>query len=139
MRDIKFRAWLKKEKKMVEVHKLNFKDKIMIHYLDDLPFPTLTRNAFEDIELMQYTSFIDKNHTQVYEGDCFWIEDYKDYGQVVWNEMEGGYGLLGVNFSWGVAHIGQVWVMKMEVKGNIYEHKHLFENNEETDRKEYEF
>ena len=124
MREIKFRAWLKKEKKMVNVETLF----IGINRLcfgnsktEDLFF-----RDFEEVELMQYTELTDKNGKEIYEGDILLV---KPGGISTWYKtvVEFKEGALIASLINGENHF---YIFNpgfdsndFEVIGNIYENK----------------
>ncbi len=73
MREIKFRAWHKKAKKMVDWKEL------VTNWL----LQNILRDGDENIELMQYTGLKDKNGKEVYEGDILKSE-YRGIGRIRW-------------------------------------------------------
>ena len=123
MREIKFRAWLKEERKMVNVETLF----IGINRLcfgnsktEDLFF-----RDFEEVELMQYTGVKDKNGKEIYEGDITICK----YGPQIAMEVkwvDEGFRTLGKYD--GDNYVGFVRNNE-EVIGNIYENKNLLEEN----------
>ena len=127
MREIKFRAWLKEERKMVNVETLF----IGINRLcfgnsktEDLFF-----RDFEEVELMQYTGVIDKNGKEIYEGDITICK----YGPQIAMEVkwvDEGFRTLGKYD--GDNYVGFV-KNNEEVIGNIYENKNLLEENRWAD------
>ncbi len=126
MREIKFRAWDKLNKRMVEVYGLkwvagrlwdistNHPDAPMLHLY----------GPGEQVELRQFTGLKDKNGREIYEGDI--LEDERGLLRIVqWNN--GGY--------WEAAHrvtpfTGPLYEIdgvkiKVEVIGNIYQNPDL--------------
>lgn len=126
-REIKIRAWLKEEKKMVIVETIDFSEK-SIQYLEknEIMDAYLLRTKFlEDVELMQYTGVKDKNGKEIYEGDIYHVGDKNIRYLVVWFDS----GFEGKQLR-STSYAGlKSWAKDTEILGNIYENPELLENN----------
>lgn len=129
-REIKFRAWLKEERKMVNVETLF----IGINRLcfgnsetEDLFF-----RDFEEVELMQYTGLKDKNGKEVYEGDIVKIIELEGYGEYCDQVKYTGkieYCVSEFRIQPLNLKLSDESIVEIEVIGNIYENKNLLEEN----------
>jgi len=131
MREIKFRAWLKEDKKMVNVETMDFTDK-SIQYLkrsEIINAYILRRESFDDVELMQYTGVKDKNGKEIYENDLISCNKYKNI--VVF--FENGCFKIKYPKSDTTNTICTLDTFlekyKCKISGNIYENKNLLEEN----------
>ena len=126
MREIKFRAFIKSSKKIIDVEWIDFKNKqITYNSIDFGGFGIVDHSSFEDIELIEITGLKDKNGREIYEGDIVRILDDEETNEG-WNEevifhrscyMAGDENLL-VNV-----------YFRSEVIGNIYENPELLEGS----------
>jgi len=87
MRDIKFRAWHKDEKRMFEVNALS---KAAVEERKGGMGYTYDRR---DVVLMQFIGLKDKNGAEIYEGDILGLKK-GGVGKVLWNRDEAGYRLV---------------------------------------------
>ena len=126
-REIKFRAWLKEERKMVNVETLF----IGINRLcfgnsktEDLFF-----RDFEEVELMQYTGLEDKNSKEIYEGDILFFRDENMKYVVVWQDTAFIIESIEIRkYSEKMYWLDDTEIC-CEIVGNIYENKNLLEEN----------
>lgn len=126
MRTPKFRAWLKEEKRMTDVHEMTFIDGKVYLISDITGF-----YAYEEFKLMQSTGLEDKNGKEIYEGDIVKFSDCDDdvyVTPVVWDK---NYACFGVSFngkypiSFDYLEEFYTELKDIEVVGNIYENPEL--------------
>jgi uncharacterized phage protein (TIGR01671 family) len=121
MRDIKFRAWEKSLKQIIQVDNIDFEMKLIN-----------TESAwrmFDEIELMQYTGLKDKNDKEIYEGDivyaCWYSyeEPLDDItGEVVYSEGKCAFEIWGEEIKKMQELNNQgAYAFEIEVIGNIYD------------------
>jgi uncharacterized phage protein (TIGR01671 family) len=121
MREFKFRAWDKENKRMLDL--------IMLGENSLLPNGHELENR-EDFIIMQYTGLKDRNGKEIYEGDIAeWVDNYgyiKETCQMIYNQQEGAF--KGEYCTDGGEH-RYVGMMNAEygfrVIGNIYEDPEL--------------
>ena len=130
MREIKFRAFNKAERKMCRVVSIDFTGFITVrfpefeHESDDYN----DQMSIEEFEpLMQFTGLKDKNGREIYEGDIV-RGKYGKNGIVKNYEIRwliGHFAAVDRNNITGDEHYYPIGLLEGEVIGNIYENKHL--------------
>lgn len=112
MREIKFRAWDKKQQKMFEVSEIYWSSSEICVYTKEEGQECELLPWDGNIKHMQYTGLKDKNGKEIYEGDIF----LKTYGEDKFTELVewGTSGFECLNNS-----------NEKEVIGNIYENPEL--------------
>lgn len=131
IRDIKFRAWDKKNQIMNNVEEMIFYkigDSVSHINPDDNKF----KNSIENFELMQYTGLKDKNGKEIYEGDLLmWKGDDGVYFEVFYHQH---FARFACNSHYQPGRCGgyipEVFHAEMEVIGNIHENPELIDASE---------
>ena len=128
MREIRFKVWDVKRKRMLDRECIVLNDGD--YYEDYRDFEDGT--ALNNIVVMQYTGLDDKNGLGIFEKDIVKIEvddgfDYIDsVGFVDWYEKEGEYAIFLKGEPWRRLSIRD----EVEVIGDIYQNKGLLEAEE---------
>jgi len=128
MREIKFRAWDKKNKKLYYFWYYEITPKGISFTTLTSPLTRISINH-EDLILMQYTGIKDKNGKEIYEGDivkAIQVDDYypddkpEEIITVITIDKKteiSGYSMGGPD--------GQTTFKEIEVIGNIYENPEM--------------
>lgn len=120
--EIKFRAWNKKDKVMVDVAAMNFGPSGLWSLIEDADDAELQLE--DNYELMQYTGLKDKNGREIYEGDIV----KNEYGKVMDIQYDPRSAAFGVgDYYFGTIGSGKI----LEVIGNIFENPELLEGKHE--------
>ena len=127
MREIKFRAWHKGKKEIVNVEEIDFMNKV-INYIDndyENNRQEIIGAYFENIELMQYTGLKDMKEKEIYEGDIVKLRANHGIGVIKYSDEWGAFiveyikprplAVLGMNY----------YKEDIEVLGNIYKNPEL--------------
>ena len=129
MREIKFRAWDKLDKKMINWRDTADNDELLGQLI---MFPD------EDMFiLMQYTGLKDKNGVEIYEGDILKINKITKYlkaqydndnFKIEWQNDKGWWTATPINLAENGIEVcpdPEEWTKYCEVIGNIYENPEL--------------
>lgn len=127
LREIKFRAWLKDEERMVSVSDISFIGEEIDIYENDSTSGDW--RGFDCVELMQFTGYKDSDGIDIYEGDIVTCINHNDEAydsKVYWSG-----GALCIDSSacdYDYTAIGfalEMDIYSIEVIGNIYENPEL--------------
>lgn len=126
MKELKIKAWLKKEKKMVAIIGIDFNYEY-IRYIEDgnLFNENYKTAAFKDIELLQFSGAKDKAGQELYEADVIKFNDGIDdiYGLISYDDEDGTYRVSYENIT---EHLSDL-EGDFEIVGNIFENPDLHE------------
>ena len=120
MREIKFRAWLKEHKSMIDVMEIDIDNQTIFYYWfgdHDGHFEN-----FNKIDLMEYTGLKDKNNKEIYEGDI--VIHHNKMHKIIFNAEEARFVLRDDEFELEIPFTNNN-NKRMEVVGNIYENSEL--------------
>ena len=120
-REIKFRAWHKLKKELIEWDEMLKADNPAAWFTGHL----------KTVILMQATGIKDLNGKEIYEGDILSTQFIKDMGEdgkcisvVIWNEFVGAWQ-ISYTGAYGGAASDTLTKYKHEVIGNVAENKEL--------------
>lgn len=114
----KFRAWDKNNKKIIDVHTIDFENG-NINACDGDNYDDILL-GFDSI-LIEYTRLKDKKGVEIYEGYIGWDSHYECYGVVKFEE--GKFVYEWDNICEDLCEVNK----DMEITGNVFEHSHLLE------------
>ena len=116
-REIKFRAWDKRQKQMS--YPFTLVELTQYEHIFERKFPGFLAK-FNDLIWMEYTGLHDKNGKEIYEGDI--VNGESDYGKVIgevnWEDSFAGWAI-------GNTRMSAFRLLTCKVIGNIYENGDL--------------
>lgn len=128
MRELKFRAWYKSEKKMIYNIQNEFEERIELG-MDC--FSDYLNN--DDFIVNQFTGRTDKEGKEIYEDNILLIIG-QGYFRVTWDRDNCKFYLLPLEDYLDEMPLDRSWEVDYEVEGNIYENKDLLDYIEKDQR-----
>ena len=127
MREIKFRAWVKDGKEIVDVEEIDFMNKVINYIYNDYKNneQEIIGAYFEDIELLEYSGLKDMKGKEIYEGDI--IKFLNGIFEVIWCNEKASFMLKNKEYKEFLNFIYEN-NNGMEIVGNIYENPELMED-----------
>lgn len=116
MREIKFRAWDLKTKKMHTAENINFCGRKTV----TVQYNPVKKICLDSAILMQYTGTKDKNGVEIYEGDIIRSPAGKDYW-IRWSELTYRFVAEPIPANRLEAQLVSRTISNYEVVGNIHE------------------
>ena len=126
MKELKIKAWLKKENKMVSIIGIDFNYEYIRYTEDDNLFNENYKTAeFKNIELLQFTGLKDNGGQELYEADVIKFNDGIDdiYGLISYDDEDAVYCVSYENVT---EHLSER-EGDFEIVGNIFENPDLHE------------
>lgn len=122
MREIKFRAWDLKTKKMHTAENINFCGRKTV----TVQYNPVKKICLDSAILMQYTGVKDKNGAEIYEGDIL-LDDFAEEYYIV-KFFDGAFIAECDGVIYDLADVALITT----VVGNIYENPELVSNEADT-------
>lgn len=119
MRPIKFRAFLKEDKTICDVVRIDLFAKCALVKLKNGRHKDF---SFDDIKLMQFTGLYDKHGKEIYEGDVVRLRSDKKIAKVVFEKGKFLTKIGKSNYS-----LGNWETHAIEIIGNIHDNPELLE------------
>ncbi len=122
MREHKYRAWIKSEKRMYQVSAIMFEGRVTVSLSDHL-LGWKEYSISDEAELMEYTGRKDAKGAQICEGDRVHASFFggaqiaSGDGWIVWDNQKGAWRVQGHSWWCGLDEA------EFEIIGNIYENE----------------
>ena len=128
MKEFKFRAWHKKERRMFEVAGISWWDSLIYESFDDIG------HDMDDCILLLYTGYFDKNRKEICQADLVYMTDV--YSNLLDDKLyvvtweNGAFLLKSIEnaYHYEMFDWGNLITDSAEIVGNIYENPELVGN-----------